>query len=562
MRKSFFFILTMSVSLAGLLTLAGCGPAPTAPTSAEPATAAPAEPVVQQTVPLELAADQVGAGPRIVYLHPEFPFTLDPQNTSAFAGALALQFWDTLVSYEIDFETGIADQTLIIPRLAESWEISDDQKVLTFHLRQDATFWDGAPVTAEDVYWSIERALKGRMGWGATQIETGGIYDVAQMEVVDPHTFRVTYPDGMGRYSLRNFASMSLTVLSKQACEAAKTEADPWCVEWIKRNAMGSGPYMLGDFSPGEFLIAKANTNYWGEPKPYFAEIMFRVVPDPQTRMLLLQSGEADIGFLSPKEYAALAGDPTVSVFSIPRGQDVAVMRWKPTAPPFDDIKIREAVIKAIPYDRIVADVCLGFCTPVKNFVGVTTPGYDEEPLFTTDIEAAKQLVAESSYAGNVPSFEVPLNQESFHMNSAVVIQDALRQIGIDMQIKPITGTAFDELAWDKRALEVSLHSMGPWWNDFMYWAYWMYRTDSATNHIQYSNAMLDESVLQALLIPQDEVDAYMALQQPVLDLLIDERLAAPLYQVNWSVVHSKRLCNMNTFPWGQIAIQYLRACE
>jgi peptide/nickel transport system substrate-binding protein len=548
------------LALLLVLLLVACAPAPAAP--AEEATAAPAQTAAQRTVPLELAADQIGAGPRIVYLHPEFPFTLDPQNTSAFAGALALQFFDTLVTYQIDFTTGIADQTQIIPRLAESWEISDDNKVLTFKLRQDAKFWDGTPVTAEDVYWSIQRALEGRMGWGTTQIETGGIYQVDQMEVVDPHTFRVTYPDGMGRYSLRNFASMSLTVLSKAACEAGRTDDDPWCVEWIKRNAMGSGPYMLGEYQEGESLLAVANKAYWGEPKPYFSEILFRVAPDPQTRMLLLQSGEADIAFLSPKEYAVLATDPNVTVFTVPRGQDVAVMRWKPTVPPFDDLKIREAVIKAIPYDRIVADVCLGFCTPVKNFVGVTTPGYVEEPLFTTDLEAARQLVAESKYAGNVPSFEVPLNQESIHMNSAVLIQDALRQIGIDMQIKPITGTAFDEIAWDKRALEVSLHSMGPWWNDFMYWAYWMYRTDSATNHIQFSDAMLDENVLQALLVPQDQTDAYMELQQPVLDLLIDERLAAPLYQVNWSVAHSNRLCNVNTWPWGQIAIEYLRACE
>jgi ABC-type transport system substrate-binding protein len=147
-------------------------------------------------------------------------------------------------------------------------------------------------------------------------------------------------------------------------------------------------------------------------------------------------------------------------------------------------------------------------------------------------------------------------------MNTAVVIQDALRQIGIDMQIKPITGTAFDELAWDQRALEVSIHSMGPWWNDFMYWAYWMYRSDSATNHIQYSNARLDENVLEALLIPQDQEAAYMELQTPVLEIMLEERLAAPLYQVNWNVAHSKKICNINTFPWGQMAIEYMRACE
>ena len=90
-------------------------------------------------------------------------------------------------------------------------------------------------------------------------------------------------------------------------------------------------------------------------------------------------------------------------------------------------------------------------------------------------------------------------------MGAAVIIQDALRQIGLDMQIKPVSGPAFDEIAWKQRALDVSIHSMGPWWNDFMYWAYWMYRTDSATNHIRFSNAMLDESVVKALLVPQEQ---------------------------------------------------------
>jgi len=199
---------------------------------------------------------------------------------------------------------------------------------------------------------------------------------------------------------------------------------------------------------------------------------------------------------------------------------------------------------------------------PVKNLVGVTTPGYVADPEFTTDVEAAKKLVAESKYAGSVPSFEVPVVQGSSNMAAAVIIQDALRGIGLDMQIKPLTQNAFDDAAWGKRDLKVSIHSMGPWWNDFMYWAYWMYRTDSATNHIQFSNPTLDKDVLAALLIPQSDEADYMKLQDQVLGILNGEHLAAPLFQVNWNAAVSSRVCDVNKFPWGTIAFSWLRPCE
>ena len=516
----------------------------------------------QKEVSLSLTPDKVGSGPKLVYLYPDYPFTLDPQNGSSFANPLGLQFFDTLVTYQIDFKTMLADQTKIVPRLAESWTISPDQKLLTFKLRRDAKFWDGSPVTAEDVHFSIERAFKGRLGWGTTQIESGGVRSIDQLKIVDPHTLEINYPDGMNRYSLRNFAAISLAVISKAACKKGAEASDTWCAQWIRRNAMGSGPYMLGDYKNGEFMIVKANKNYWREVKPYYSEIVFRVVPDIQTRMLLMQSGEADLAVLTPKEYETLSKDPKVAVYSAPRPQDVAVMRWKPTTPPFDDVKIREAVIKAIPYDRLITDVCRGHCTRVKNLIGVDTVGYTEEPLFSTNLEEARKLVAASKYAGKVPSFEVVLADSSAHMGAAIIIQDALRQIGLDMQIKPVSGPAFDDIAWKRRALDVSIHSMGPWWNDFMYWAYWMYRSDSATNHIQFKNEMLDQSVVKALLIPQEQEDEYLKLQKPVLGLMLGERLATPLYQVNWTIAVSKKICNVNRYPWAQTGLEYLRACD
>ena len=192
----------------------------------------------QKEVPLSLTPDKVGSGPRLVYLYPDYPFTLDPQNGSSFANPLGLQFFDTLVTYQMDFKTMLADQTKIVPRVAESWTISPDQKLLTFKLRRDAKFWDGSPVTAEDVHFSIERALKGRLGWGTTQIESGGVRSIDQLKIVDPHTLEITYPDGMNRYSLRNFAAISLAVISKAACKKGAEASTPGA-----RNGSGATPW-------------------------------------------------------------------------------------------------------------------------------------------------------------------------------------------------------------------------------------------------------------------------------------------------------------------------------
>ena len=80
-------------------------------------------------MPLSLAPDKVGSGPRLVYLYPDYPFTLDPQNGSSFANPLGLQFFDTLVTYQMDFKTMLADQTKIVPRLAESWDDFAGQQI-------------------------------------------------------------------------------------------------------------------------------------------------------------------------------------------------------------------------------------------------------------------------------------------------------------------------------------------------------------------------------------------------------------------------------------------------
>ena len=170
--------------------------------------------------------------------------------------------------------------------------------------------------------------------------------------------------------------------------------------------------------------------------------------------------------------------------------------------PPFDDIRIRRAIIKAIPYKTILDETVYGFGTPVKSLIGIKTYGFKEHPLFETNIEEAKKLVTESKYADGSAKFTLVVST-SFpeRIAAAVHIQSALREIGITMDIQQVPYAAYLDRA-TKREYAVNLHAMGPYWNDALYWAYWMFYSDSSTNYINYKNEALDEATVKALTVP------------------------------------------------------------
>lgn len=497
---------------------------------------------------------------RVVSLVPSSPPGLDPQSASGIAGAVSFDIYNTLITYEIDEELGLAEQTKHVPELAESWEIAPDLKSVTFKLRPDATFSDGTPVTAEDVRFSLERAIEGKLGWGTTQLATGNISSVDQLEAVDERTFRVTYPDGMGRYSFRNFGTMSLTVMSKKYVLDHATPDDPYAGKHLQRQPMGSGPYTLQSWVPGESLVLKARDDSSDAAKAYFKESYYRFVPDSQTRVLLMQAGEADIvQGLAPKDWQTLQQDPNVQVLSVPRNQDVLVLRWNPTVEPFDDPNIRQAVIKALPYRAILDQTVYGFGTEVKNLIGVSTYGYQALPLFETDIEEARRLVRESKYPDSALFTLLVNSDQPDRVAAAVMIQSALRDVGIGMEIEQLPLAAYQERC-NTRQLPVNLHSMGPWFNDALYWAYWMFESSSATNYIGYSNPDLDEAVKEALFVAPEDRQRYDPLLNRVInEILIKEAVAAPLYQVNWTIAAKKGIDNLIYWPWASFELKDLR---
>src|ERR1700736_5176310 len=187
--------------------------------------------------------------------------TLDPNipGSTREAFAVSLSTYDRLVSFGRKQLNGkwVFDLDKITGELADSYEVSPDGLKLTFHLRKDAKFQDGTPVTADDVKWSLDRAVTAKI-LGKAQLLTGSMTDASQFKVVDPSTFEVTLPKP-DKLALPNLATVYPIIVNSKLAKAHATEEDPWAQAWLKENTAGSGAYIIETFKPGEQVILKRN---------------------------------------------------------------------------------------------------------------------------------------------------------------------------------------------------------------------------------------------------------------------------------------------------------------
>src|SRR3954465_2628157 len=187
--------------------------------------------------------------------------TLDPNipGSTRESFALSMSTYDRLVSFGRKQLNGkwVFDLDTIRGELAESFDVSPDGLKITFKLRKDAKFQDGSPVTAEDVKWSLDRAVTAKI-LGKAQLLTGSLTDAGQFKVIDPLTIEVTLPQP-DKLALPNLATVYPIIINSKLAKAHVTEDDPWAEKWLKENTAGSGAYVIEQFKPGEQVILRRN---------------------------------------------------------------------------------------------------------------------------------------------------------------------------------------------------------------------------------------------------------------------------------------------------------------
>ncbi len=329
-----------------------------------------------------------------------------------------LLFYDQLVRVAPDGKS-------VEPCLAESWEMSADGLSYTFHLR-DATFHDGTPVTAEDVKYCLERSSRYEGGpW------TFILSVIDHVETPDPKTAVVKLKNVWAPF-LADIAMFTASIYPKALHEA---QGDA-----LFQKPIGSGAFIFDSWEKDVQIVLKKNPNWWDTGKPYLDEVVFKVLPDSNARMLQFQAGELDIATNVPfNQLQALQQNPDVKVVldAVARIDYIGINTKRP---PFDDKKLRQAMNYAVDKQAIIDNVLFGFGEPATSFLP-KMPGWDpNSPGYPYDLEKAKQLVAESAGKDGFEAAILVQAGEAVDIQVSQLVATALEQIGGKITLEQVDG--------------------------------------------------------------------------------------------------------------------------
>ncbi|MEX4009588.1 ABC transporter substrate-binding protein [Neoaquamicrobium sediminum] len=345
---------------------------------------------------------------------------LEPPHLDPTAGAAAAI---KEVGYANIFEgiTRIGPDGAVQPGLAESWEISDDGKVYTFKLHTGVKFHDGADFSAEDVKFSIDRA----MAEDSVNPQKGLYSAIEKVEVVDPATVVVTLKHPQGAF-LWNMGWGEAAIVS------------PASADGNKEKPIGTGPFKFENWAKGSSITLVKNPDYWGE-EVALDKAEFRIIPDAAAAVPALLSGDVHAFSNMP------AGDALPQIESDPRFKVVigstegeTVLATNNKKEPFDKLEVRQAIAHALNRDEIIAGTPPGLGVPIGSHFAPHHPAYvDLTGTYPYDPEKAKELLAQAGFPDGF-SATLKLPPPGYARDGGQIIASQLRQVGINLEIIPL----------------------------------------------------------------------------------------------------------------------------
>ena len=356
-----------------------------------------------------------------VFVRPQEIVSLDPaQVTESQSGFIVRNVYSRLVDTAYD-------GTSVEPDLAESWETSDDGLVYTFHLRPDVKFHDGSTLTAGDVVYSMNRFLSLGEGDAST---FQSFLTPESVVAIDELTVEFTLTEPFSAFLELMGIPRGGSIVSQAYVEANATEDDPWAAEFMATNMMGTGPYEFVEWIPSEFARMARFDDYYGGPAP-IPEVISLINEDDTSTRLMMERGEVDAIQRLPEDMLrSMADNENLVVYRRPAESSVFWV-FQTQLEPFDDIRVREAVIAAIDYDSIMNDLVQDGGVRMNSPVYATMQYHnDEYALPQRDIEHAKDLLSEAGYADGL-EFDLVYVDFGLLKQLVVILQANLADAGI-----------------------------------------------------------------------------------------------------------------------------------
>ncbi|XAZ19674.1 ABC transporter substrate-binding protein (plasmid) [Sinorhizobium sp. B11] len=374
-------------------------------------------------------------GGDIVVTYKDDITTLDPQIGYDWVNWSMIK---SLYSRLMDYEPGTPN---LVPSLAESFTVSPDGLTYTFKLRKGVKFTNGREIVASDVKYSIERAVNpktqgpGAGFFGAIQgfdDETGGKTEtLSGIETPDDGTvvFHLSRPDATFLHVLAiNFAS----VVPKEAVEAAGGD--------FGKKPVGSGTFVLKDWTIGQKLVFERNKDYFVKNMPYLDSFTVEVGQEPLVALLRLQKGEVDIAGdgIPPAKFLEIKNSADGAQMIVDGEQlHTGYITLNTKVKPFDNVKVRQAVNMAINKDRVTR-ILNGRATPANQPLPPLMPGYDKSFTgYAYDVAKAKALLAEAGFADGFETVLYSTNTDP-QPRIAQAIQQDLAAIGVKAEVRAL----------------------------------------------------------------------------------------------------------------------------
>lgn len=434
------------------------------------------------------------------------------------------------------------------PYLAKSWEVSEDGLSVTLNLVDNATFHDGKPVTSEDVAFSI-MTIKENHPFKSM------FAPVEAIETPDPLTAVIKLSQPHPALLLAMSPALAPILPKHIYGDGQDIKSHP-----ANSAPVGSGPFMLEEFTAGEAIVMKKNPNFFIEGRPKLDEIIIRIIKDPSALLIAMENGEADV-------YPFMAGAQEIKRLSEVDGLEVTAdgyaavgpinwLAFNTQSPKLSDVRVRQAIGYAVDRDFITKALHRGVSTPQRGPIIESSPFFDPSiEAYDVDLDKANALMAEAGFGDGMElTIDYIPGPKEQQQSVAEYMKSQLKKIGIDVTVR----AAPDFPTWAGRVagqdFELSMDVVFNW-GDPVIGVHRTYLSDNIvkgviwSNTQSYANPKVDE-LLNAAAVELD-MDKRKALYAEFQQIVAQD---LPIYWINATPYHTAyntKLVNPPKGIWG-----------
>jgi ABC-type transport system substrate-binding protein len=464
-------------------------------------------------------------GETLVYASSADPDSLDPANAQGNPSEVANRMiYDNLVRFD--------EKLKLLPGLATEWKQAEDGMSWTFTLRQGVTFHDGTPFNAEAVKVFFERWI------GPEKPSRANLFTpyLQSVEIQGDYSIKVNLKRPFA-FFINNVAHSSSGIVSPAALKKYGKD--------IKRNPVGTGPFKFQEWVVGDHLTVVRNDAYWAG-KPKLAKIIVKTVKESSGRVMMLQSGDADLIVKVPSEDIPRLKKDSKVILDTTETLKVLFLGINNAKKPFTDVRVRQALAYAIDKEILAQAIYQGRAEAVPSIVAPLTTGYVPVKGLGSDVQKAKKLLAEAGFPnGFKTTLLCPQGRYPKDFELAQALQQQFKKIGVDVSVQAMEWAAY-LAAWRNTGKppeedNVDLFLMG--WSPStaeVAWTFNVLFSSGGPKPLRYANKELDEMVDKfGRATTSEEMHKYGKMAQ---ELVADTVPLVPIVKIEETIGYCKDL--------------------